>query len=428
MMPVNTVAYQASQEQLDRISTLLGLEPSTRELLSHSLREYKVTIPVTMEGGGTKLFHGYRVHHNDSRGPCAGGIRLHPQASLDTVRALAMWMTWQCAVVNIPLGGASGSVVCDPHNLTREEQEKVCRGWVRQMARNIGPAVDVPGPDIMTTAQHLMWMLDEYEIIRGGKHPGAVTGKPVTMGGSEGRAEAPGYGIVFGLRETLNLLGIRPGDTTASVQGFGSVGQHAIRLFRQIGGTVTCVACWNQRDEMAYSFRKKDGIDPVELASITSLFGEIDKERARDLGYEVLGDEAWLEQEVDILIPAAFENTITAENVPQISPRVKIIAEGANAPTTLEADQIISGKGIFMLPDCIANSGGILSSYFEQVQSNANHYWTKDEVLARVDTRLTEAFYSVHDLAERRGFSMRNAALAIAVERVAESCRSRGWV
>ena len=428
MIAPHTTTFESTLERLEKIAALLGLDPSTLEILKHPVREYKVAIPVQMEEGHTQLFHGYRVQHNDARGPCAGGFRMHPQASIDTVRALAMWMTWKCAVVNIPLGGAGGSVVCDPHNLSRKEQEQICRGWVRQMARNIGPDIDVPAPDMMTTSQHLLWMLDEYEVIRGGKYPGAVTGKPVNMGGSPGRVEAPGYGVVFAMREAMSQLGMTIGQSTASVQGFGSVGQHAIRLYRQMGGTVLCVACWNQRDEMAYSFRKKDGVDPDELASITSLFGEIDKDKALDLGYEVLSDEAWLEQEVDILIPAAYENQITGHNVSVIKDSVKIVAEGANAPATQAADDILQGRNIFVIPDCVANAGGIMCSYFEQVQSNANDYWQKDEVFSKLDTKLTEAFHAVASLSKKRGWSMRDAAHAIAIQRVAESCRARGWV
>jgi len=420
--------FHMAQEQFDKIAALLDLEEPVRDLLRNPLREYHFLIPVRMDDGTTRVFRGYRVQHNDARGPCKGGIRFHPQETANTVRALSMWMTWKCAVADLPLGGGKGGVICDPHNLSQHEQERLCRGWVRQLARNVGPHQDVPAPDVMTNAQHMLWMLDEYEHIRGERHPGFITGKPVGMGGSLGRTEATGFGVIFTLREALKELGIRPQDTTASMQGFGNVSQYAVRLYTQLGGKVICVSSWNQEDSTSYAFRKTDGIDLDELLGITSRFGGIDKAHARELGYEVLPGGAWIEQDVDILMPAALENQITGTTVAKISSQVKIIAEGANGPTTPEADAVIHERKIYMIPDVLANAGGVTCSYFEQVQSNMNYYWEKDEVLGKLDVQMTCAFRAVSDLASRRNLYHRDAAFVIAVDRVARACRDRGWV
>jgi glutamate dehydrogenase len=420
--------FEMAQAQFDRVAGLLDLDEATRQLLRYNLREYHVSIPVRMDDGSYRVFRGFRVQHNDARGPAKGGIRFHPMETIDTVRALAMWMTWKCAVVDIPLGGGKGGVVCDPHHLSMREQEQICRGWVRQLSKNLGPLADVPAPDVMTSAQHMLWMLDEFEAIHGEKLPGFITGKPVGMGGSLGRTEATGYGVVFTIREALKELNLPPGETTASIQGFGNVAQYAIELYQQIWGKVVCVSCWDQGDQTSYSFRKKNGIDLAELRGITDRFGGIDKAKAKELGYEVLPGEAWIEQDVDILIPAALENQITAANVKKIGGRVKIIAEGANGPTSPEADAEIAKRGIFMIPDLLANAGGVTCSYFEQVQSNMNYFWEKDEVLGKLDVKMTSAFAAVSDLAKKRKLYMRDAAYVIAVGRVAQACRDRGWV
>ncbi len=420
--------FETAQARFDKVAELLNLDEATRELLRNPLREYHFSIPVKMDDGSTKIFRGFRVQHNDARGPSKGGIRFHPQETVDTVRALAMWMTWKCAVVNIPLGGGKGGVVCDPHHLSMKEQEQICRGWVRQMAKNVGPVNDVPAPDVMTNAQHMLWMLDEYETITGGKYPGFITGKPVGMGGSLGRTEATGYGVIFTLREALKEMNINPEDTLASVQGFGNVAQYAIELYTQLGGKVIAVASWDEQEKCSYTFRKMDGINRDVLTRITDKFGGIDKAKAKELGYEVLDGEAWIEQDVDILIPAALENQITEANVNKISERVKIIAEGANGPTSIEADKVIQERNIFVIPDFLANAGGVTCSYFEQVQSNMNYYWEKEEVIAKLDTKMTNAYLSVSELARNKKLFMRDAAYVIAVSRVAQACKDRGWV
>lgn len=421
-------AFAMAQAQFDKVAESLGLDQATRDLLRNPMREFHFSLPVRMDDGSFKVFHGYRVQHNDARGPAKGGIRFHPQETVDTVRALAMWMTWKCAVANLPLGGGKGGVICDPHSLSANEQQSICRAFVRQIAREIGPVRDVPAPDVMTSGQHMLWMLDEYEQISGGHFPGTITGKPVGMGGSLGRTEATGYGLVFTLREALKQLGIRPQDTVAAVQGFGNVAQFAIELYTQIGGKVVAVSCWDQEDQESYTYRRKEGVDLGALRQITDRFGGIDKRKAAALGYERLAGGAWLEQDVDILMPCALENSITGDTVMLIPKRVRIIAEGANGPTTPEADHVLRERGMFVLPDFLANAGGVTCSYLEQVQSNMNYFWSRDEVLGKLDTMMTGAFIAVSDMAERRKLYMRDAAYTIAVARVAQACKDRGWV
>ena len=420
--------FETAQKQFDRAAELLELDDATRELLRNPIREYHFGIPISMDDGTKKVFRGFRVQHNDARGPAKGGIRFHPQETIDTVRALSMWMTWKTAVADIPLGGGKGGIICDPHNLSSAEQERLCRGWVRQIVKNVGPQSDIPAPDVMTNAQHMLWMLDEFETITGSRNPGFITGKPVGMGGSLGRKEATGYGVIITVREALKEMDIDPNNTTASFQGFGNVSQFAIELYEQIGGTVTCVSCWDQSDQTSYSFSKKEGINLKELIAMSDSFGGIDKLKAKEAGYEVLDGDAWLKQNVDILVPAALENQITVDNVSKISNSVKIIAEGANGPTSFDADKIIDEKKIFLIPDFLANAGGVVTSYFEQVQSNMNYFWEKDEVLGKLDVKMTASYIAVSDFAKSNNLNMRDAAYVISVDRVAQACNNRGWV
>jgi glutamate dehydrogenase len=420
--------FDMARAQFDKTADLLELDQAARDVLRSPMREYHFNIPVRMDDGKVKVFRGFRVQHNDARGPAKGGIRFHPQETIDTVRALAMWMTWKCAVVDIPLGGGKGGVICDPHNLSPREQEGICRGWIRQLAKDIGPLTDVPAPDVMTNPQHMLWMLDEYETIQHARYPGMITGKPVGMGGSLGRTEATGYGVVYTIREALKQLGLKPESTRASVQGFGNVSQYAIELYQRLGGKVVCVSCWDQKDQTSYSYRKAAGVNLEELKGITDRFGGIDKDKAKGSGYEVLPADAWIEQDVEILIPAAIENQVTGETAKRIGAKVKLVAEGANGPTTPEADKILHERNIFLIPDYLCNAGGVTCSYFEQVQGNMNYYWQRDEVLEKLDTKLTSAFQSVSELARKRKLYMREAAGVIAVSRVAQACRDRGWV
>jgi glutamate dehydrogenase len=421
-------AFEMAQKQFDAVADLLELDQPTRDLLRTPLREYHFSIPVRMDDGSVRVFRGFRCQHNDARGPCKGGIRFHPQETIDTVRALSMWMTWKCSVVDIPLGGGKGGVICDPHDLSQREQERLCRGWIRVLANDVGNLRDVPAPDVMTSPQHMLWMLDEFEAIHGKKYPGFITGKPVGMGGSLGRTEATGYGLIYTVREALKEMGLKIELTTAAVQGFGNVAQYAIELFTKLGGKVVAVSCWDQNDQASYTYRKKSGVNLEELKTITDRFGGIDKAKAESLDYERLPGDAWIEQDVDILLPCALENQVNAETVKKIAKKVRIIAEGANGPTTPEADAVIKSRGIFVIPDFLANAGGVTCSYFEQVQCNMNYFWTKEEVLTRLDEKMTSAFKSVSELARERKLFMRDAAYIISVSRVANACRDRGWV
>lgn len=420
--------YETAQAQFDRVAEIIGLDESIREILRQPMREYHFTIPVRMDDGTTKVFKGFRIQHNDARGPIKGGIRFHPNETIDTIRALAMWMTWKCSVVDIPLGGGKGGIICDPRSLSEREQEQLCRGYVRQIAKNMGPSIDVPAPDVMTSAKHMLWMLDEFEVIHGGKYPGFITGKPVGIGGSLGRTEATGFGVIYTLREALKEMGISPKDTTASIQGFGNVARYAALAYQNLGGKVIAISCWDNSDKKAYTFLKKDGLTIEDLIEITDSFGTIDKDKARDIGCEILPGDAWIEQDVDILIPAALENQITGSTVHKISKQVRVLAEGANGPTLPEADEVIRERGIFLIPDFLANAGGVTCSYFEQVQCNTNYYWEKDEVLEKLDTKMTSAYKAVSELAREKNLYMREAAYVIAINRVAQAVKHRGWV
>ena len=421
-------AFKMAQEQFEKVAEQLELDQTTRDLLSVPMREYHFLIPVKMDDGKIKIFKGFRIQHNDARGPCKGGIRFHPQETADTVRALSMWMTWKCAVVDIPLGGGKGGVICDPHDLSEREQENLCRGWVRQIARDIGPVRDIPAPDVMTNSQHMLWMMDEYQTIFGGQYPGVITGKPVVLGGSLGRSEATGYGLVYILREALKEMNIDITKSTASVEGFGNVSRYAIELFIQYGGKVVSISCWDQKDSCAYSYYKEKGIDFEELVKNTDRFGTIDKKKAEELGYESRPGKDWLKHKVDILMPNALENSITKENAKEINDNVKLIICGANGPITPEADDILEKKNIIVIPDFLANAGGVVCSYFEQVQNNQNYYWNKEEVLGKLDDKMTNAFYKVWEFAKRKKLLLRDAAYMIAISRVVEACKLRGWI
>ena len=420
--------FQMAQDQFDAIAAKLGLDQATCDLLRNPDRELHFNIPVRMDDGTYKVFRGFRCQHNDARGPNKGGIRFHPNETIDTVRALSLWMTWKTAVVDIPLGGGKGGVICDPRQLSMREQELICRGWVRQVYRLVGPTQDVPAPDVMTNGQHMIWMLDEYEKLTGTKAPGFITGKPLGSGGSLARTEATGYGVIYCLREALKAHNIDITKTTAAIQGFGNVAQYALDLYTQLGGTAVCVACWDNTDKVAYTFYKASGCKFEELISIVDKFGTIDKAKAKSMGYEILDGDAWIEQEVDILIPAALENQVNASNVAKIKPSVRFIVEGANGPTTPEADEVFKKNNVFNVPDFLANAGGVTCSYFEQVQCNMNYFWTKEEVLEKLDQKMTSAFKAVYDLAKEKNIYMRDAAYMISIDRVAKACKMRGWV
>jgi len=336
-------------------------------------------------------------------------------------------MTWKCATVDIPLGGGKGGIICDPPSLSISEMEKLCRGYIRGVWSHIGHEVDIPAPDVGSNAQCMLWMMDEYMTITGAYYPGVITGKPVGMGGSLGRTEATGYGCIYVLKGLLKNINTPVESTTASIQGFGNVAEYAARMYTELGGKVVAVSCWNQADSKAYTFKKAEGCDIPQLVGIKDQFGSIDKDKAAALGYEILPGDAWLGQDVDILMPCALENQITPAAFKNVSKKVKIIVEGANGPTTPDCDPLIRERGILMLPDFLANAGGVTCSYFEQVLNNMNYYWGKEEVLDKLEYAMTKAFDAVYDLAKERDLYMRDAAYVIAINRVVDAARLRGW-
>ncbi|TET82188.1 MAG: Glu/Leu/Phe/Val dehydrogenase [Anaerolineales bacterium] len=422
-------AFEMAQAQFDKVAKLINLDSDVSSLLRWPLREFRFQIPVRMDDGSIKVFFGYRVQHNDARGPSKGGIRFHPGETMDTIRALAMWMTWKCAVADIPLGGGKGGVAVDPSTLTIGEKERLCRGWIDQIWKNIGPRQDVPAPDIGTTPQMMGWMMDEYTKLSGAYTPGVITGKPVGAGGSEGRTEATGFGVIYTLREAIKHLKIDPSELTASIQGFGNVAQYAADGFiHQLGGTVIAVSCWDLVDKAPCTYFNKDGIDPRFLRTITDVYGSIDKDKAKKAGYIIETGETWLSKDVDVLIPAAIEGQITGETVEQISSRVKIVAEGANGPTTPAADEILAERNIFVIPDFLCNAGGVTVSYFEGVQNDMNYYWSREEALSRLDEKMTNAFKAVLKMAQEHEVKMRDAAYIVAINSVVQAMQFRGWL
>ena len=421
-------AFEMAQAQFDRVADQLSLEPGVRELLRWPMREFHFTIPVRMDDGTVKVFRGFRVQHNDSARPGQGRHPLPPPGDGRHRARAGDLDDLEVRAGRHPARRRQGRGHLRPAPDVPREQEQLCRGWVRQVFKNVGPQLDVPAPDVMTNAQHMLWMLDEYEVLAGGHFPGFITGKPVGMGGSLGRPEATGFGVMYCVREALRRLGRDLKGMTAAFQGFGNVAQNAVRWFTQAGGRVVCVSCWDGRDNAAYTYRRADGVDPDVLASFADSYGAIDRQKAREAGYEVLPGDDWIAQRVDMLVPCALENQINAETVRRIDPSVVLLAEGANGPTTPDADRVLKERKIYVIPDFLCNAGGVTCSYFEQVQANMNFYWEKDEVLGRLDRVMTKAFNAMADLAESRRVYMRDAAYMIAVERVAQAAKLRGRV
>jgi len=421
--------FQMAQQQFDEVAQQLELSDNITRILRWPLREFHFQIPVQMDDGSMECFRGYRIQHNDALGPCKGGIRFHPAETVDTVRALGTWMTWKCAVADIPLGGGKGGVIVDPSGLSDAEKQRLCRGWIDQMWRNIGPRIDVPAPDVGTTPQMMGWMMDQYSKLIGSYTPGVITGKPLGGGGSRGRTEATGYGVVVTTREALKHLGINPNGCSASIQGFGNVAQYAAKFFKEsLGVRVVAVSCWDRKDKTSYTYSNDDGIDYALLQSITDQYGSIDKAKAREHGIAIEPADAWLSKEVEILVPAAIESVITKENVGQIKPTVKVVAEGANGPCTPQADEVFRKNNVFVIPDILCNAGGVTCSYFEGVQNDMNYYWELEEVMERLDKKLTNAFASVLTMLERRKVYTRNAAYMVAIDRVVRAMELRGWI
>jgi glutamate dehydrogenase len=421
-------AFTMAQEQFDHVAKMLKLDSAVSEVLRWPMREYSFRIPVRMDNGSTRIFQGFRVQHNDARGPNKGGIRFASDETLDTVRALATWMTWKCAVADIPLGGGKGGIIVDPSTLSVHEKERLCRGWVDVMWKNIGPRNDVPAPDVGTTPQMMGWMMDEYSRLVGQYTPGVFTGKPLGGGGSEGRTEATGFGVIYHVREAMKHLKMDPKNSIAAIQGFGNVAQYAaIGFIEMLGGKVACVSCWDRNEKKSFTYSHKDGIDPHFLLTIVDEYGTIDKKKAQDKGYIVEDGDAWITKEADVLLPAAKEGQVTADTIKKMSKRVKLVAEGANGPVTPEADEYFKKNNIFDIPDFLCNAGGVTTSYFESVQNDMNYYWTKQEVLERLDTKMTQAFHGVLDMSLKEKAYMRDAAYMVSIDRVVKAMQLRGW-
>ena len=409
--------FKIAQEQLDAAAERLGLDPATHELLRWPQRELIVTIPVQMDDGKIKIFHGYRVQYNYARGPAKGGLRWHPDETIDTVRALAAWMTWKTAVVDIPLGGGKGGVTCNPKEMSDGEKQRLARGYIRAVASVLSVTKDVPAPDVYTTPQIMAWMMDEYETMVGEHHPGVITGKPIPLGGSEGRGDATARGGIYVAREAAKVLGIDLKGKTMAIQGFGNAGQYAALLGSEILGLKLVAAS----DSKGGIYNEK-GLDPKKVVDYKLRTGSLQGFP----GADAISNEELLELNVTVLFPAALENVITAANAGKI--RCKISCELANGPTTPEADEILYQNKVFVLPDFLANAGGVTVSYFEQVQNTYNFYWPLDEVHQRLDEKMTRAFHGVYQMYLREKVNMRQAAYLVSVARVAEACKLRGWV
>ncbi len=409
--------FAIAQKQLDQAAEIMGLDPATHELLRWPLRELHVTLPVRMDDGTTKIFQGFRVQYNDSRGPTKGGIRYHPEETIDTVRALAAWMTWKTAVVDIPLGGGKGGIICNPKEMSERELERLSRAYIRQVGKIIGEEIDVPAPDVYTTPQIMAWMMDEFSFIRGYNVPGVITGKPIPLGGSQGRGDATARGGIYCVREAGKVLGIELNGATAAVQGYGNAGQFAHILGDEILG-LKIVAVSDSRG----GIYKADGLDADAVIAHKQETGSvIDFPGAKNITNAEL-----LELDVDVLFPSALENQITAANAENI--KGKIIAELANGPTTPEADEILHKNGLYVIPDFLCNAGGVTVSYFEQVQNAYDYYWDVETVHERLDKKMTAAFHAVHETAQKHDIHNRMGAYVVAVARVAEACKLRGWV
>ena len=406
--------WQVALSQLNIVAGRLQLDQGIRELLSSCKRELTVHFPVRMDNGETRVFTGYRVQHNIARGPAKGGIRYALTVTLDEVKALAMWMTWKCALVNIPFGGGKGGVTCDPSALSRGELERLTRRYATEISVLIGPERDIPAPDMNTNAQIMAWIMDTYSMHRGFSVPGVVTGKPLDIGGTKGRYEATGRGCVFVIQETANQLGINLQEASAVVQGFGNVGSVAARLLHESGCRVVGVS-----DSKGGIYYPK-GIDINDLLEYRQRTGCL-------MGYkaaERITNEELLELPCDILVPAAVEGQITRRNADKL--RCKVVAEGANGPTTPEADLILEDRGIFVIPDVLANAGGVVVSYFEWVQDMQSYFWEEAEINERLRQIMTRSFGEVYSMAQKDKIPMRVAAQTLAVKRVVDAVAVRG--
>jgi glutamate dehydrogenase (NAD(P)+) len=406
--------FEAMLQEFDGAAKILKLEPGIWRILTHPRRQIVVSCPVQMDNGDIEVFTGYRVQYNVTLGPAKGGIRYHPDVSLDEVTALAAWMTWKCAVAHIPFGGGKGGVVCDPTRMSRRELEALTRRYVAEIIDAIGPEKDVPAPDVNTNDQIMAWVMDTYSMHVGHTETAVVTGKPIEMGGSLGRREATGRGVMIATREAAAHLKLDISKATVAVQGFGNVGSVSADLIAKLGAKVVAVTDW------------KGGVYNAKGLDISKMIEFVREKKTIDgfPGGEPLTNEDLFALDVDVLVPAALENQITEENAPRI--RAKIVTEGANGPTTPEANNILHEKGIFVIPDILANSGGVTTSYFEWVQDRHGYFWTEDEVNARLEHKMMEAFDDVLKTSLKYNVDMRTAAYIVAISRVATVVKLRG--
>lgn len=403
-----------AQRQFDIAADILDLSPGLREILRVPQRELSVTFPVKMDDGSIRVFHGYRVQHNITRGPAKGGIRFHPAVDLDEVRALAMWMTWKCAAVNLPYGGAKGGVVVNPKTMSMSELERMTRRYASEISMMIGPEKDIPAPDMNTNPQVMAWIMDTISMHRGYTVPAVVTGKPLNIGGSQGRNEATARGLTFVLREAARHLSMRLDKSKVVIQGFGNVGSNTALLMHELGSTIVSVS------EVDGAIYNPKGLSPEAVLAHRAEHGTI-------LSYpeaQVISNSEMLELPCDILVPAALENQITSENAPRI--KARLIGEAANGPITPDADVVLYDNGVFVVPDILANAGGVTVSYFEWVQGLQEFFWMEREVNAQLERVMTSSFQMVLRIAQERNVSMRTAAYLLSVERVAQATITRG--
>ena len=408
--------FAIAQEQLDRCAEILNLDPSIHAFLRVPMREYHFTLPVRMDDGSVKVFQGFRVQYNDARGPTKGGIRFHPQETIDTVRALAAWMTWKCALLDLPLGGGKGGVICNPKELSAGELERLSRAYVQTICLFVGPERDVSAPDVYTTPQIMAWMMDEYSKISGKSQFGVITGKPLAVGGSVGREDATARGGLYAVREAAEECGIDLKGATVAVQGYGNAGYFAAKLAGELYGCKVVAVS----DSKGGIYNQK-GLDADAVLQHKTRTGSV-------VNFPKAGavsNEHLLELKVDILVPAGLEDVITAKNAPNV--KAKILAELANGPTTPEADDILYKKGVHVLPDFLCNAGGVTVSYFEMVQNAYMYYWEEAEVHRRLDKKMTTAYHAVLKTARKHKTNMREAAYVVAVDRVVQAMKLRGW-
>jgi glutamate dehydrogenase/leucine dehydrogenase len=406
--------YRISQIQFDMAAEFLKLDPGLRQVLRTPRRILEVAVPVKLDNGQVKVFSGYRVQHNIARGPSKGGIRFHPNLNLDEVKALAAWMTWKTATVNIPYGGGKGGVICDPKRMTRGELERMTRRFTAEILPLIGPERDIPAPDVYTDAQTMAWMMDTYSVMVGHSALGVVTGKPVSLGGSEGRADAAARGLLFIVEEACKVKKISLRGASVAIQGYGNVGSGVARLFAEKKARIVAIS-----DSRGGVFNPR-GIDPLKAYRYKERSGTV----VGMPGASRISNDDLLTLKCDILVPAALENVITLHNADQI--KAKIVAEGANGPTTPHADEVLARKNIFVLPDVLANAGGVTVSYFEWVQNLQGAIWPESEVIAKLDFIMRRAFADVHASMRKNRAHPRAAAYVLAVSRVADATLARG--